>query len=63
MKEIKIAVRIDDSINKMGQVITHNGFGTEPGVDNLELILTTIAVLDNLKQQFLDKLQSKSKVM
>jgi len=60
MKEIQIAVRIDEEGNKMGHVLKHRGFGAE---DNITLILTTIGILDNLKQQYLDKLSSKSKVI
>jgi len=60
MKEIQIAVRIDEVTNQVGHIMKHKGFG--PGED-IDVILTTIGVLDNLKQQFLNKLLSKSRTV
>jgi len=59
MKELQIVVRIDETTNQMAHAIKHKGFGT----DDLTCILTTIGILDNLKQQFIDKLTNKSKVI
>ena len=58
MKEIQIAIRIDETTNQIGHIFKHKGFGAG---NDVEVILTTIGILDNLKQQFLDKLSSKSR--
>ena len=60
MKEIRIIVRLDEMNNQIGHIFNHKGFGED---NNINLILTTIGILDNFKQQFLNKLNSKSKVL
>jgi hypothetical protein len=59
MKEINIKVRFDKSASKLGTIITHSGFEE----DDISLILETIGVLENLKQQMLDKLKSRNAVI
>jgi len=56
MKAIDIHIRIDDENKRIGTIITHEGYEKE----SLEKITDTIAALENLKMQFLDKLQSRS---
>jgi len=56
MKTISIEVRIDDFTGKMGTVMKQIGFGSEESVD---VILQTIGILDSLKQNMLNKLNTK----
>ena len=56
MKSISIEIRIDESTNKMGTVLKHQGFGIN---ETLDQMLITIACLDNIKQGMLDKLNNK----
>jgi len=56
MKTISIEIKIDTYLDKMGTVMRQVGFGNE---ESVEVILQTIGALDSLKQNMLDKLNTK----
>jgi hypothetical protein len=61
MKEILIRAGIDSESDKILTAIKHKGF-TEGEEYNLEQIILTIGILENLKQQMLDKLKTLGRI-
>ena len=60
MKEIQIVIRLDEETGKIGHIMKHKGFAA---TENITKILSTIAILDNLKQHMLNKIESKEKTV
>jgi hypothetical protein len=57
MKALMIECRIDEVNQKIGTVLKHEGFGVE---ENIESLLVTMALLDNIKSHIQNKLNTIS---
>jgi hypothetical protein len=60
MKHLLIQVSLDETSGRIATSFKHKGFST--GDYSIEQILLTIGILDNLKQQMLDKIKTQAKV-
>jgi hypothetical protein len=59
MKEIQIIVRIDDKTERMASIIKNKEFDKE----TLSGILFMVGILENLKQEQLNKLQNLGRMV
>jgi hypothetical protein len=65
MREILIKIKIDELTDRIATLIRHRGFPeyvNEAGVkeESIDQILEMVGILENLKQEFLIKLKTKS---
>jgi hypothetical protein len=60
MKQLLIQVSLDEVSGKIATSFKHKGFSK--GDYTIEQILLTVGILDNLKRQMLDKLNTQIKI-